>query len=159
MKKPDNCSWTFALKWSKDFYELTGQKRGYNIHGLWPEELKKRNSESDSVKIQEELPKHLEKALEIVWNSDLHKPFNNKEDPKDKEIDRKNAQKADEKFWEHEWKKHGAYSGMSLVEYFTRAYREYEKRKNLISSINEEHQLHFYLSEDFSEISNDLIKG
>lgn len=143
MQKPTGTAWTLALKWSRD-YGI------YDLHGLW-EQKKIWRSSGQSERV--ELPDDLLLKMEQYWNSDLHQPVRDVSQERRKEI----LLRADKRFWQHQWDKHGQHSGLKMVDYFWKAIEQYEKRKDTLPVVDEHHQLHWYLDEEFQTLGTDLV--
>lgn len=136
--------YTLAFKYSRD--EMI-----YDLHGLWPEACCVEVNEVQGLFKIEELDVKLYVRLERVWNSDNHPPLRHEND---EEVELK----ADIKFWEHEWNRHGRYSGLSMNVYFEKALSLYDKYKSMLPKCNENHQCHVYLDKDYEMIDSDMVK-
>lgn len=137
---PDDCRYTFALKWSPDRNE-------YNIHGLWPTDRTPSKIHPEFCMETLRSNTKLYDQLLSNWNSDLHK----------KHVDEIQIEQADIKFWKHEWDKHGVYSGLAQNAYFLKANNLYLLHKKEVPVSTLHHQLHFYLKADYTVISSDII--
>jgi ribonuclease I len=146
-----DCAYVFAIKWSPDNSE-------YNIHGLWPEVDYVHCNHPETIAKNEFDQQILRdatllKTLEVVWNSDMHKPIDKTEsESKISEI----LLNANLKFWEHEWYKHGMYSNLALEPFFDKAIELYYAHRPQLPAHNENHQLHYYLDINYAVIKTDL---
>lgn len=141
MKESATVCWTFSMLWNVD------QKR-YTIHGLWPEMNMNRSDTSMNMYDAKMMDPKLISELERNWSSTYHRNVNDMN-----ETDReKTLLAADEKFWEHEWNKHGRISGFTEMQYFETTLNLYHRYRNETPTSDQHHQIRIHLDRSLNEI-------
>lgn len=142
-------TYVYSLKWSPDL-------RKYDIHGLWPAvDLGNKTPSGWTVEKLLYTTDPVLMRLPEVWNSDMHKTVKEKITEKDERQDQ-TLIKANLRFWNHEWSKHGVVSGMTPEEYFKCAINLYDKlAKNEGNNlyVDHHHEIRFNLDENLRIIS------
>lgn len=150
--------WVLAMKWDKD-----ANPPCYNMHGLWYDRGEEPGSDHQDWDASMVLDHpDLLRRMEKDWNSSVHADTTGMDSREEQDTSRGDLHEddrlekvrltADQRFWSHEWNKHGRVSGMRPVEYFNKAFQLYDLVKDRLPTNRIGEPVEFGFDENWNQV-------